>query len=131
MSVDPHSAVMGWVQLRGLRCAGQSGGPAGAAEQRFVVDVALQLDLAPVARSDDYADTVDIAHLAATVREVVSGPARLLLETLAVQIARLILDRYPRALQVQLRLAKPEPPGLDAAQEAVELTLDRGRQTAP
>jgi dihydroneopterin aldolase len=54
-----------------------------------------------------------------------SGPPRLLLETVAVDVARLVLDRYPSVSRVTLRLAKPEPAGLDTAEEVVEVALDR------
>lgn len=90
-----------------------------------MADIALEIDLQPVSLSDSYADVVDLAALAACVRETVSAPPRLLLETLTVHAARLVLDRFPSVLKVRLRLAKPEPPGLDAAEEAVEVTLDR------
>lgn len=120
-------AVPGRVTLGRLRCSGRHGGPrAGDADQLFFVDVSVELDLGPVARSDAYADVVDLADLATTVRQIVSGPPRLLLETVAVHAARLVLERYPRVSRVWLRLAKPEPAGLDAAEEAIEVTLDRG-----
>ncbi len=91
----------------------------------FTVDVAIVLDLSAVALSDAYADVVDLADLASTVREIVGGPPRLLLETVAVHAARRVLERYPLVRRVMLRLARPDPPGLDAAEEAVEVTLER------
>ena len=78
-----------------------------------------------MSQSDSYADVVDLADLATAVREIVGGPPRLLLETVAVDVARLVLDRYPSVSRVTLRLAKPEPPGLDTAEEVVEVALDR------
>jgi dihydroneopterin aldolase len=119
-------SVPGRVMLRGLRCSGRHGDLAATAVDRlFVVDVALDVDLGPVSQSDSYADVVDLADLATAVREIVGGPPRLLLETVAVDAARLVLDRYPSVSRVSLRVAKPEPPGLDAAEEVVEIALDR------
>src|SRR4030088_379106 len=119
-------SVPGQVMLRGLRCGGRHGDLAAAALERpFVVDVALDVDLGPVSQSDSYADVVDLADLAAAVREIISGPPRLLLETVAVDVARLVLERYPSVGRVSLRLAKPDPPGIDAAEEVVEVALDR------
>jgi dihydroneopterin aldolase len=118
--------VPGRVMLRGLRCSGRHGDLAATAVERlFVVDVALDVDLGPVSHSDSYADVVDLADLAAAVRGIVSGPPRLLLETVAVDVARLVLGRYPSVGRVSLRLAKPEPPDLDAAEEVIEVALDR------
>jgi len=115
------------VELRGLRCAGRHADQgADEAAQVFLVDVSIEIDLAAVAVSDSYADVVDLADLAATVREVVGGPPRLLLETVAVHAARRVLEHYAPVQRVQLRLARPDPPGLDADEEAVELKLDRG-----
>jgi dihydroneopterin aldolase len=89
------------------------------------VDVSIDLDLARVAETDAYADTVDISALADTIREVMLGPPPLLLETLAVHAARQVLQQYPPVLEVRLRVAKPEPAGLDAAEEAVSVRLSR------
>jgi dihydroneopterin aldolase len=94
-------------------------------ERLFIVDVTIHVDLAAVSRTDSYADVVDLADLAASIRWVVCGPPRLLLETVAVQTARLLLERYPTVHRVDLRLIRPEPPDLDAAAELVEVSLDR------
>jgi dihydroneopterin aldolase len=97
----------------------------------FLVDVSIELDLAAVLVSDSYADVVDLADLAATVRDVVGGTPRMLLETVAVQAAQRVMQQFPRVRQVRLRLAKPDPPGLDAHEEAVEVALDRTSTQSP
>ena len=60
------------VELTGLRVRGQHG--VFDFERRdgqdFVVDVALELDLAPAAASDELADTVDYGELAAALAAV-------------------------------------------------------------
>jgi dihydroneopterin aldolase len=56
---------------------------------------------------------------------VVAGPPRALLERVALDVARTLLRRFPSVEQARVRVTKPEPPGLDAADEAVELTLAR------
>jgi len=109
--------------LRGLKCPGRHG--EARSDQTYVVDVAIEMDLAAVAESDAYADVVDLADLAHTVRQSVAAPPRLLLETVAVHTARLVLERYSLAHSVALRIASPNPHGLDAAEEAVSLRLDR------
>lgn len=89
------------------------------------MDVSVRLDLSAVSESDAYADTVDLAELAQTLRETLAEPPRLLLETAAVHSARAVLQRYPRVIDVKLRLRKPEPAGLDAAEESVSVRLAR------
>jgi dihydroneopterin aldolase len=116
-------ATPGFVEIRQLRCQGRVGET--DALETLLVDVGIALDLGPVASSDAYEDVVDLSALAATVRAMVARKPWLLLETVAVQTARAILHEYPSVASVRLRVAKPEPPGLDAAEESVELTLQR------
>lgn len=120
--------MVGWLQLRGLRCPGRHGAYPGEqqAQRLFLVNLAVRADLLRATESDALADAVDFAALAAAVREIVGGPPRALLETVAADVARTILARFPPVAVVRLRLAKPDPPGLGAAEEAVELTLRRG-----
>ena len=119
----PVGVTAGRIELRGLRCSGAHGDP--PVEARLIADVSVELDLSAVADSDAYADTIDLADLAATVRDCVAAPSRLLLETVAVHAAGEVLQRFGRVNEVRLRLAKPDPPGLEAAEEAVEVALAR------
>jgi dihydroneopterin aldolase len=91
----------------------------------FLVDLAVRTNVAPAAESDNLGDALDLSALADTLQEVVGGESRALLEFLAVQSAREILRRFPAAQEVHLRLAKPNPPGIDAAEEAVSIELSR------
>ena len=115
--------MSGRVALRGLRCPATQGNPPVAT--LLLVDIAIDLDLAAVATSDAFADVVDLADLAASVRESVAARPRMLLETIAVHTARGVLARYPMVEQVRLRVIKPEPEGLDALEESVEVALSR------
>ena len=119
--------VFGRLEIRGLRCRGRHGS---SPEQReiestFLVDLRVKADLEPAARTDDLSSAVDLAALAATVREVVGGPSRVLLETLVVTIARALLERFGALAEVRVRVTVAEPAGLDAAEEAIEVTLAR------
>jgi 7,8-dihydroneopterin aldolase/epimerase/oxygenase len=119
--------VVGRLELRGLRCVGRHGS---SAEQRqlestFLVDLSVTADLGPAARADDLEHAVDLAGLAATVREVVGGPSRVLLETVVVDIAQRLLQRFAALHAVQVRISVPNPAGLDAAEEAIDLSLSR------
>ena len=119
--------LQGWLEIRGLRCAGRHGAYVGEQDESrtFLVDLAVRAEVGRAARSDALADALDFAALAATAREVVGGPSRALLETLAVDVARAVFGRFPTAAEARVRVAKPEPPGLDADQESVEVTVAR------
>ncbi len=90
--------------------------------QRFVVDLALDLDLRPAGESDDLARTTSYSEIYRVVREVVEGPPRNLLEAVAEGIARAALDASG-ARAVHVRVAKPWAPikGSAAGTAAVEI----------
>ena len=75
------------VRVTGLEAFGRHGVFAAETElgQRFVVDLTITLAHARAAASDDLADTVDYATLAADVAGIVGGEPVALLEHLAVQ----------------------------------------------
>jgi 7,8-dihydroneopterin aldolase/epimerase/oxygenase len=124
---ESAEAVIGSVEIRGLRCRGRHGTSAGEQDETrtFVVDIQVWTDITRAATTDSLEDALDIAALAATVREVISGPPRGLLERLTLEVARTLMRRFPSVERARVRLGKPEPPGLDAIEEAVELTLSR------
>lgn len=115
------------IRLRGLTVYGFHG--VGDAEratgQDFVVDVDLELDLAPAAASDDLADTVHYGHLAQALRTVVSGEPVGLIETLAGRLADVCLaDARVRAAKVTVH--KPNAP-IAAPFADVSVTVERRR----
>ncbi len=96
------------VELRGLVVFGRHGVHAGERElgQRFVVDVAIDLQGAEAAESDRLEDTVDYSSLADDVAAIVSGPSVSLLERLAGLIAERALEQ-PAARAVEVTVRKP------------------------
>ena len=58
----------------------------------FVIDIIVWADLAPAAASDDLADTLDYGRLAQRAADVVAGPPRNLIETVATEIAEDIMS---------------------------------------
>jgi dihydroneopterin aldolase len=114
--------------IRGLRCRGQQG-PAPIDQRQvhdYLVDIAVKVDVADAVARDDLAAAIDIADLASCVRVEVARAPRALLERMASDVARALLGQFDRVTEVRVRIEKPEPEGLDAAAEAVELTLARG-----
>jgi 7,8-dihydroneopterin aldolase/epimerase/oxygenase len=93
--------------------------------QRFVIDVALDVDLAAAAASDDLADTVDYGRLSARIAEVVAGEAADLIETVAGRIAAICLDDE-RVAAVEVTVHKPNAP-LPVVAREVAVTLRRTR----
>jgi dihydroneopterin aldolase len=117
----------GRIVIRGLRCLGRQG-PTPADQQQahdYLVDVALSVDVADAVAKDDLAAAIDISEVAACVREEVGRRPRVLVERIAADVARALLARFERVAEVQVKVEKPEPAGLDAAAEAVELTIVR------
>ncbi|MGH3109438.1 MAG: dihydroneopterin aldolase [Gaiellaceae bacterium] len=93
--------------------------------QRFLVDLWVDVDDA-ASSSDDIEQTVDYRHLAELVREVFAGPERLLLEALAGAVADGILERFPAANGVRVRVRKPDVV-LDPPVEHAALIVEKRR----
>jgi dihydroneopterin aldolase len=93
--------------------------------QRFVVDVALDLDLSRAAGTDDLSDTIDYGALSADVAAIVSGEPADLIETVAGRIAdRCLVD--PQVSSVEVTVHKPAAP-LPVVAREVAVTLRRSR----
>jgi 7,8-dihydroneopterin aldolase/epimerase/oxygenase len=93
--------------------------------QRFVVDVALVLDLAAAARSDALADTVDYGRLASRVAEAVTEEPCDLIEAVAGRVADACLSDH-RVDEVEVTIHKPHAP-LPVVAREVSVTLRRAR----
>ncbi len=94
--------------------------------QTFVIDLALGVDTAPAAASDDLRDTVDYGSLVASVKAAVEKDPVDLIETLAQRIAGVCLldDRVEWA---RVTVHKPDAP-IDATFSDVVLTITRKRE---
>ncbi|KAA0097770.1 dihydroneopterin aldolase [Mycolicibacterium sp. P1-18] len=99
------------IELRGLQVRGHHGvfDHERRDGQDFVVDVTVWVDLAAAAASDDLADTVDYGALAQLAADVVAGPPRNLIETVAAEIADAVMaDERLHAVEVVVH--KPDAP---------------------
>ena len=117
----------GTIEIRALRCRGRQGTTAEerSREHIYLVDVIVRTDLAEAVRSDDLASALDISSLAKVVREAVAERPRALVERITFDVARTVLARFPGVSETRVRVLKPEPDGLEAGAEAVELVLRR------
>lgn len=77
--------------------------------QRFEVDVELFLDVRKAAASDHIHDTVDLYHVYQAVEKVVVKKQFKLVETLAEEIARGLLKKFP-INEVRICVRKPNSP---------------------
>lgn len=78
--------------------------------QRFLIDLALTLDIEEAARTDDLNTTVDYARIYGLCREIVEHRRVKLLETLASHIIDRVLETSPRVTRVDIVIRKPSVP---------------------
>jgi len=99
------------IELRGLTVRGRHG--VFEHERRdgqdFVVDITVWIDLAAAAASDDLADTLDYGLLAKRAADVIGGPPRNLIETVAAEIADGVMTDE-RVHGVEVAVHKPDAP---------------------
>jgi dihydroneopterin aldolase len=99
------------IELRGLTVRGNHG--VFEHERRdgqdFVVDVKVWIDLAAAAASDDLVDTLDYGVLAQRAADIVAGPPRNLIETVAAEIADATMSDE-RVHAVEVVVHKPSAP---------------------
>ena len=98
--------------------------------QRFVVDVAISIDLQRAGQSDDLVDTVSYSDLYKLVRGIVEGTPRNLLESVAEVIASEVLQVFPPVLAVRVTVRKPEAPLKGAILDAAGVRIARTRAPA-
>jgi 7,8-dihydroneopterin aldolase/epimerase/oxygenase len=99
------------ITLTGLRAYGRHGvfDFERADGQDFVVDVMLELDLAPAAKMDDVTETVHYGELADRMVAIVAGPPIALIETLADRLVAACLDDV-RVAAATVTVHKPHAP---------------------
>jgi|SRR5579884_2372933 dihydroneopterin aldolase len=129
MAMNEPGAPRDRILIEGLACYGYHGvnPPERELGQRFDIDVALALDLRPAGASDELERTVSYATVAKTVRAVVEGEPRRLLEAVAEEIAGRLLGDHPTVREVWVRVNKPSAPikGALFSRVAVEITRSR------
>jgi len=95
--------------------------------QPFQVDLEVELDLQQAGTSDSLKDTVSYSRLYEAVREVVEGPPRNLLETVALSIAARVLEGFPAVEGVRVRASKPRPPIKGSVLDSASVEVYRTR----
>lgn len=98
--------------LTGLELFGRHGCSAEERKytQPFIVDAELYFDIAKAAATDDLADTIDYVAVMGDIKAIVEGTPRNLIETIAQEIAAVLLSNYPILDAVKIILHKVAPP---------------------
>ena len=99
------------IELVGMLFYGYHGASPAEQElgQRFVIDLDVHMDLSSAGASDRLEDTLSYTLIYKTVKQVVEGPSRRLLENVAQAIADQILTEF-EVDAVRVSLKKPEVP---------------------
>jgi 7,8-dihydroneopterin aldolase/epimerase/oxygenase len=116
------------IELRGLRIRGHHGvyDHERRDGQEFVVDVTVWIELDRAAATDELADTVDYGAVAARAAEIVGGPPKNLIETVAAELAEDVMhDERIHAVEVVLH--KPRAP-IPLAFDDVAVVARRSRR---
>ncbi|WP_371685576.1 dihydroneopterin aldolase [Mycobacterium sp. MFM001] len=97
--------------MRGLTVRGRHGvfDHERAEGQDFVIDITVWIDLVDAAASDDLSDTYDYGVLAQRAADIVAGPPRNLIETVAGEIAEDVM-KDKRIHAVEVTVHKPQAP---------------------
>ena len=95
--------------------------------QEYLVDLAVEMDLAKAGASDRLEDTISYAHIYRAVRDVMEGESRNLLEAAAQSVADRILAEFP-VNSVAIRVKKPHPPIRGSVIENATVEIFRRRQ---
>jgi len=114
------------VRLKNMQFFAHHGASREEAEvgQRFEVDVELAGSLRYPAKTDDHKDTYDYDQIYQIVNETVTGSRFKLIERLAEEIARGLLDVYPGA-KIKLTVRKPHLP-VPGVLDGAEVEIVRG-----
>ncbi|MGW9230444.1 dihydroneopterin aldolase [Pseudorhizobium sp. NPDC055634] len=91
--------------------------------QRFFVDAEMEVEAGDVLVTDRVEDTVDYGVAFTLIETIVTGSQRRLIETLAMDVAIALCERFPQVVRAVITVRKPSAPiqgVLDHAEVRVE-----------
>lgn len=95
--------------------------------QRFRANVSLAVDLSEAGVTDDLHKTVNYAEVFEACRSIVEGEPRKLIESVAEEMSRLILEKFGAKVRgVRIVLIKPDPP-IRGHYASVAVEITRGQ----
>jgi len=115
LMASPSRIIMSKVFLEKLILFGKHGvsEQERANSQEFILDVSAEVDTEKAASSDNIADTANYKDFLEIAREIIEGPSKHLLETLAEDIAKKILENNKvKNISVSIRKPKAVPLGI-------------------
>jgi 7,8-dihydroneopterin aldolase/epimerase/oxygenase len=95
--------------------------------QTFMLDLALDIDLAEASRSDKLAHTVGYEQVVEVASMAFCARRYRLIEAAAGAVAQAVLERFPRVTSVRVTVYKPHAP-IAATFGDVGVTIVRARQ---
>jgi len=95
--------------------------------QRFFLDIDVRTDARRASENDDYKKAICYGTLCEIAQKVSDDGPYLLIETFSERVIAAILDRFPTAMAVTVRIRKPGAP-IDASFDTVGVELTRKRQ---
>ncbi|ULT57149.1 dihydroneopterin aldolase [Neobacillus drentensis] len=94
--------------------------------QRFIVDLAVSVDLKKAGITDELKFSVNYGELYKVCKEVVEGKPYKLLEAVAEEIAASIIRIFPLVMNVTVKVIKPDPP-IPGHYKSVAVEITRSR----
>ncbi|MDP4164441.1 MAG: dihydroneopterin aldolase [Bacillota bacterium] len=94
--------------------------------QRFIVDLAVSIDLKSAGQSDELDHSVNYGELYKTCKDIVEGKPFKLVEALAEKIAAELLSSFALLHEVKVKVIKPDPP-IPGHYESVAVEITRSR----
>lgn len=89
----------------------------------FTIDAEVTTDFSVAMETDKLKGTISYAAIFETIKREMATPSRLV-EHVAGRISRAILDEYPAATSVRIKILKENPPmGADCRGAGVEIAL--------
>jgi 7,8-dihydroneopterin aldolase/epimerase/oxygenase len=95
--------------------------------QRFRVDLTVELDLKSAGESDALEHTVNYAELYQYCKKIVEGKPYKLIEAVAEQIAKEIIEGFSIVQYCTVKMIKPDPP-IQGHYKEVAVEIKRGRK---
>ena len=91
--------------------------------QPVVINISVWLDFTLAARNEDLAHSIDYVQLADDVQDFVCKSAFQLEETLVLETAKYILNRYPKTIAAEVSVRKPLAiPQSAGAESSIKIT---------
>lgn len=94
--------------------------------QRFFVDAVLTVESGDALDNDDIDGTVDYGAVFSQIEQIVTGTRRYLIEALALDIAKAILDNFGTVIDVAITIRKPNAP-VQGILDYVQVTIEKSR----